>query len=148
MYAIHVKEMVLMNHKKSGMFFLEIIGIAMILIPFIFLIIISINHFIEVNHLLIDFLLPAELSFVIMPGALIITLIAMKTHNHFKVKSLLFLISIITILMIMFIPSLAGFGNDASLARGFWFIVTISATIVYDLATFILCIFALVTLKI
>lgn len=137
-----------MNHKKSAVFFLEIIGIAMILIPFIFLISISINHFIEINHFLIDFLLPAELSFVIMPGALIITLIALKTHNHFKVKSILLLISIVTILMIMFIPTLTGFGNDASLARGFWFIVTISATIIYDLATFILCIYALVTLKV
>lgn len=137
-----------MNNKKTGLFILEIIGIAMILIPFIFLLIITINHFIDVGRFLFDFLLPVELSFVIMPGALIITLIAMKTNNHFKIKAFLFLISIVTILMVMIIPSLVGFGQDASLARGFWFIITISATIIYDLTTFALCIYSLITLKV
>lgn len=137
-----------MNQKKNGLFILEILGIAMMLIPFIFLLIITLNHLIDFEDFLFDFLLPAELSFVIMPGALIVTLIAMKLKNHFKIKSILFIISIVTILMVMIIPSLTGFGSDASLTRGFWFVVTITATLIYDLATFVLCIYSIITLKV
>lgn len=137
-----------MNQRKNWVFFLEIIGLAMMLIPFIFLLVITLNYLIDMKEFLFDFLLPAEYSFIILPGALIITLIAMKTKNHFKEKGILFAVSIVTLLIVMIIPGLVGFGQDASLAKGFWFVFTIVSTVIYDVSSLCLCIYSLLILRI
>ncbi len=137
-----------MNQSKNWIFFLELLGIALILIPFIFLLVITLNYWIDSKEFLFDFLFPAELSFVIMPGAMIITLIAMKTKNHFTEKLVLFLVSVLTILIVMILPGIVGFGQDASLAKGFWFVFTIVSTIIYDITTLTLCIYSIIILKI
>ena len=137
-----------MNQSKKWIFILELIGIAMMLIPFFFLLIITLNYWIDSKEFLFDFLLPAELSFVIMPGAMIIMLISMKTKNHFTEKLILFLVSVVTILIVMILPGIVGFGQDASLAKGFWFVFTIISTVIYDITTLTLCIYSIISIKI
>jgi hypothetical protein len=145
LYAIDEGSYALMK-KHPVTFYLDILGILFIIIPFLFTILMSINYSLNENMFIIDYLMPAELSFVVMPGALIIMLVSLKKKDHFIPKATLFSCMLLGLLIMMILPGLIGFGSDASLAQGFWYILTFVALGVYEITALTLCIYTFIKL--
>lgn len=132
--------------KRDYTFYLNIIGIFLIIAPYIFTLFLSIHYSLSEQALLIDYLMPGELAFIVMPGALMILLASFKNTIFFKSKAILFIITLISILIVMILPGLIGFGHDPSLAHGFWYVLTFIALGTYQVSSLTLAIFTLIKL--
>lgn len=135
-----------MMKKHNFTFYMDILGMILIFIPFLIAILLSINFSLNEHAFIIDYLIPAELSFIVMPGALMIMLVALKNKYFFKTKAILFSLALISLLLIMILPNLVGFGHDASLAQGFWYILTFVSLGIYEIAVLALALFTIIKL--
>lgn len=147
MYSKKRRVVFVMSSKKQRYFFLDILGILFVLSPYLLLIASTINHLLDHHGFLIDFLIPLELGFILLPGALLLMLSSMKTKQAYLFKSLLFIICVITMMLVMFIPSLAGFSNSNQNIHSFWYIITYIATGIFDVSGFILVVISIIKLK-
>jgi hypothetical protein len=110
------------------------IGTGLMLLPYAFLIVISVVFSIQQQQLLFDYLLPLEVGFLIFGGILLIGLLCLRDHQQMVILVVLLIILAISFLAVMIIPQLAGFADSTEEPEGFWFIVSIIFVGLFDLA--------------
>lgn len=113
---------------------LSIIGIALTLSPFVFMIGTSIIGSIQESHFRMDYLLPAEMAYLVLSGGIILTVVAWIKHRLFRWFLVGMTVIVVSLLLAMTIPLLAGFANADVPAEGFWFIVTLVFLALYGLS--------------
>lgn len=109
------------------------IGTGLMLLPYAFLIVISVVFSIQQEQLLFDYLLPLEVGFLIFGGILLIGLLCFKDHPKMVMLVIFLIILAISFLAVVIIPQLAGFAHGDEEPEGFWFIVTIIFVGLFDL---------------
>ncbi len=112
---------------------LWIVGTGLILLPYAFLIVISVVFSIQQAQFLFDYLLPAEFSFLIFGGVLLLGLLCFRDHVQMKRLVILLRILALSFFAIVVIPQLAGFAHGDTEPTGFWFIVTNIFLVIFDL---------------
>lgn len=109
------------------------IGTGLMLLPYAFLIVISVVFSIQQQQLLFDYLLPLEVGFLIFGGILLIGLLCFRDHQKMVILVIFLIILAISFLAVVIIPQLAGFANSSEEPEGLWFIVTIIFVGLFDL---------------
>ena len=118
--------------------YLLLAGIILILIPFVFLLFITLSHLGLVQDMILDYLIPLEFGFLVIPGALLLSLGSILSKTHLKITLILTSILILALLYVMIAPILFGFGSDSDLAHGFWFTLTFIWVGIYDIISIVL----------
>ena len=111
--------------------FLWTLSSILILLPYMFLFILSLIMLISRKMLLFDYLMPIELGMMIVPG-IVMMLILLKKHPWFKPLLVSFIVMLVAVVGIFIIPEVVGFAHDDALAHGFWFIFTFVLVGIYD----------------
>lgn len=111
---------------------LWILGSGLILLPYAFLIVISVVMSIQEQAMVFDYLFPAELGFLIFGGILLLGLLCFRDHQHMTRLVIFLVILAFCFLAMAIIPQLAGFADGSEEPDGFWFILTVIFLIMYD----------------
>lgn len=118
--------------------YLLLTGIILILIPFVFLLFITLSHLGLVQDMILDYLIPLEFGFLVIPGAILLTVGSFLSKTHVKITLILTSIMILAMLYVMLAPVIFGFGSDSDLAHGFWFTLTFVWVGIYDVISIVL----------
>ncbi|HAX03177.1 MAG: hypothetical protein A2Y45_07070 [Tenericutes bacterium GWC2_34_14] len=127
--------------------YLLLTGIILILIPFVFLLFITLSHLGLVQDMILDYLIPLEFAFLVIPGALLLAVGSILSKTHVKITLILTSILILAMLYVMIAPVIFGFGSDSDLAHGFWFTFTFVWVGIYDIISIVLGILHIIWLE-
>lgn len=97
--------------------------------------------------MILDYLIPLEFAFLVIPGALLLAVGSILSKTHVKITLILTSILILAMLYVMIAPVIFGFGSDSDLAHGFWFTFTFVWVGIYDIISIVLGILHIIWLE-
>jgi len=126
---------------------LAISGTVLVLFPFLFMIFTSLFTAITRHVLRIDYLMPGELFFIALPGALLLLWAALRTRFLRALIGVGVLAAVVFLVGSMAFAAISGLASGAVEPTGWIFIVTIALFAVYSLSLVVVGIAGVMLIK-
>ena len=127
--------------------YLDLSGIILVLLPFVFLVFITVSHLGLVQDVTFDYLIPLKLSFLVIPGTIFMLISSFLLKAHVQWSLGLSVVIVLSLLYVMIAPAVFGFESDQSLAHGFWFTLTFIFVAIFDMASLALSVLHIIWLN-
>ncbi len=134
-----------MEKKKVFSFVLAIAGTVLVWLPVLFMIVTGVAGSISAHELLVDYMLPAELGFLVIAGAATLLWAAIRERSYIKPIAISAGLALIMIVGCMSVASLSGLASGrVTEAQAPWAMnMTMGLLFGYDLMVFLLGLFGL-----
>jgi len=126
---------------------LAVLGTTIVLIPVIAPIVLALLAIIAEGRFLFDYLMPAELFPFVLIGSALLIFAALRAKSRGKLIICSVVIGIIMLFGGQALAVATGLSSGEREAVGIWWILTLSAIILYDLAVAVTCVGGFLLLK-
>lgn len=144
---LNMKGFVILKPNKSHFLYFDVFGTLLVIIPYLIVIVTTLIHVFDHQRFLVDFLVPLELGFILLPGALIIVFTSMKSGHAFVPKAILFAICVVTMLIVMFVPSILNANSLGQNIERVLYYAMFTSAIIFDLSGLSLAVLTIIKLK-
>lgn len=132
-----------MQKRKWFSRFLGITGTISVLLPIIIAVLLSVIHFISKHEFILDYLIPAELGFVVLFGASLLLWVVFRVR--LLVKRVIWTISIALICLFgsQGLAVITGLASGEIEPSGWQFLIVTGLLVVYDICVIVLGFFGI-----